>query len=334
MFSTLWDFSVEKFHRALKELFAFNLPGVLFNATECLRALQWAIWYHPLYCVIFGIVMLCLVSIFGGAICRIAALQFSRGEKPEITEAMRFSRRKFMNFAGTPLVPAVIIAIAAAIIFLIGLLSNIPLGLGELITAILIPVVLACGAVIAVVLAGTIAGLNLMFPAVAYDGSDGLEAVSRSFNYVLVRPWRLGLYTVSAIVYGAICYAFVRLFAFLVLWSGYQVLRMGAALDSAGGLPDKVAAIWAEPSFSQLAVYSSAAASRSESAAAVLVYLIVLVVVGLVVSFIISFYFSASTVIYALLRHMVDNTPIEEVYTEPDETRSQPGQVESQPIQS
>ena len=109
---------------------------------------------------------------------------------------------------------------------------------------------------------------------------------------------------------------------------------MGAALDSAGGLPDKVAAIWTEPSFSQLAVYSSAAASRSESAAAVLVYLIVLVVVGLVVSFIISFYFSASTVIYALLRNMVDNTPIEEVYTEPDETRSQPGQVESQPIQS
>jgi len=334
VFSTLWDFSVEKFHRALKDLFAFNLPGVLYNATECLRAIQWAIWYHPLYCAIFGVVMLCLVSIFGGAICRIAALQFSRGEKPEITEAIRYSRKKFMNFAGTPLVPAAIIAIAAAIIFSVGLLSNIPLGLGELITAVLIPIVLVCGAVIAIALAGTITGLNLMFPSVAYDGSDGLEAVSRSFNYVLVRPWRLGIYTLSAIVYGAICYAFVRFFAFLVLWSGYQVLRMGAALDSAGGLPDKVAAIWTEPSFAQLAVYSSAATGRTESAAAVLVYLVVLIVVGVVVSFIISFYYSASTVIYALLRHLVDNTPIDEVYTEPDETRSQPGQAESPPIQS
>jgi uncharacterized membrane protein YgaE (UPF0421/DUF939 family) len=82
-------------------------------------------------------------------------------------------------------------------------------------------------------------------------------------------------------------------------------------------------AIWPEPSFSQLAAYSAAAGNWSESIAAFLVYLFVLAIVGLVVSFIISFYFSASTVIYALMRNKVDNTALEEIYTEPEEARSE-----------
>jgi len=331
VFSTLWGFAHDKLHGALRSLFSLDMPGVLYNVLEYLQALLWAIRYHPLYCAIFGLITLCLVSIFGGAVCRIAALQFARGEKPGITEAIAFSRKKFTSFFTTPLVPAVIVILAGSIILLIGLAGNIPLGLGELIMGIFIPVVLTGGAVIAIALAGTLVGLNLMFPAVAYDNSDGLEAVSRSFNYVLVRPWRLGLYTIAAAVYGAICYVFVRFFAFLLLWSGYRVLRIGAFRDSAEGLPDKVSAIWTEPHFSRLAEYSTAAGSWSESIAAFLVYLFVLIIVGLVVSFIISFYFSASTVIYALLRNKVDNTPLGEVYTEPDQAGSQTNQTEEQP---
>ena len=250
VFSTMWGFSDDKFHGVLKEFFAFNLPGILRNVTEFLRAVKWAIQYHTIYCVIFGLVTLCLVSIAGGAICRIAALQFARDEKPGITEAMRFSIKRFASFFSTPFVPAAIIALASACISFMGLAANIPLGLGELIVGILMPLALLGGAIIAVVLVGTIAGFNLMFPAVAYDGSDGLDAVSRSFNYVYVRPWRMVFYTVAAFVYGAICYIFVRFFAFLLLWSTYRGLRLGAVLDSASGLPDKITAIWPEPSFS------------------------------------------------------------------------------------
>jgi hypothetical protein len=321
VFSTMWGFTVGKFHGALRELFAFNLPGIVYNLADCLRAITWAIRFHVIYCVIFGIIMLCLVSIAGGAICRIAALQFARDEKPGITEAFAFSTKRFASFFTAPLVPAAIISLVGACIFLLGVIGNIPLGLGELIVGISMPVALAGGAIIAVVVIGAIAGFNLMFPAVAYDVSDGLEAVSRSFNYVYVRPWRLGFYTVTAGVYGAIGYVFVRLFAFLLLWSTYHVLRLGVWLDSTRGLADKVMAIWPEPSFSQLAAYSAAAGNWSESVAAFLVYLFVLAIVGLVVSFIISFYFSASTIVYALMRNKVDNTALEEIYTEPEKSR-------------
>jgi hypothetical protein len=331
VFSTMWDLAVSKFHGALRELFALNLPGVWYNIAEYLRAVKWAIKYHAIYCVIFGVIKLCLVSIGGGAICRIAALQFARDEKPGITEALAFSVKRFASFFTTPLVPATIIILVGACIFFLGLIGNIPLGLGELIVGISMPVALAGGAITAAVLIGTIAGFNLMFPAVAYDGSDGLEAASRSFNYVYVRPWRLGFYTAAAVVYGAICYIFVRLFAFLLLWSTYRWLRLGVWLDSARGLSDKIIAIWPEPRLSQLAAYSAATGSWSESIAAFLVYLFVLVIVGLVVSFIISFYFSANTVIYALMRNKVDNTPLEEIYTEPEGTSAQPSEAEEPP---
>jgi uncharacterized membrane protein YgaE (UPF0421/DUF939 family) len=66
----------------------------------------------------------------------------------------------------------------------------------------------------------------------------------------------------------------------------------------------------------------------SEKVAAFLVYIFALVVIGLVVSFIISFYFSSNTIIYALIRNKVDNTPLEEIYTEPQEIKLQQTQQE------
>ena len=57
-------------------------------------------------------------------------------------------------------------------------------------------------------------------------------------------------------------------------------------------------------------------------------YLSTLVIVGLVASFIISFYFSSNTVIYAIMRNQVDDTPLEQIYTEAEETKGRPAKVE------
>jgi hypothetical protein len=328
VFTTLWHFGRDKFHGVLRNLFAFNLPGILDNVNEYLQALEWAVKVHPTYCVIFVVITLCIFSIFGGAICRIAALQFAREEKPGISEALRFSIQKFWSFFTTPLVPLGIGAIIWVLIFLIGILGNIPFGIGEVLVGIFMWFALLAGAIVSAVVIGTVAGFNLMFPAMAYDGSDSMDAVSRSFNYVYARPWRMGLYSFIAFIYGAICYVFVRFFAYLLLLLTYEGLRLGAGLDSARGLSDKVAAIWLKPTFHELLAYSTNTGSFSEKTAALLVYLSALVVIGLVVSFIISFYFSSNTIIYALIRNKVDNTPIEEIYTEPQEIKLQEAQQE------
>lgn len=327
VFSTLWKFGSSRFHEALNCLFAFNLPGVATNIAEYLKAIGWATRYHPLYCIIFVVIKLAVISITGGAICRIAALQFARGEKPGLTEALNFSTKKFISFSAAPLAPVAIIIFVGLFIFILGLIGNIP-RVGELIVGISMPLALIAGALMAVVSIGAIAGFNLMFPAVAYDGSDCFDAISRSFSYVYAKPWRMGFYTAIAAVYGAICYVFVRLFAFLLFWVTYRSLQFGLWADSAAKEANKLTAIWTEPTFMNLLEWP-AASNWSESVAAFLIYLSLLAVVGLVVSFVISFYFSANTIIYAALRNRVDNTALEDIFSYSDDVKTEPTAAES-----
>ena len=199
VFSTLWRFAAGRFHNALNCLFAFNIPGVFVNIAEYFKAVTWVVRYHLVYCVIFAVIKLVVMAIAGGAICRIAALQFARNEKPGLLEALRFSTNKFTSFVTAPLAPVGIIIFIGFFIFLLGLLGNIPWA-GELIMGIFMALALIAGALIAVVSIGAVAGFNLMFPAVAYDGSDCFDAISRAFSYVYAKPWRMIFYTAIAAV--------------------------------------------------------------------------------------------------------------------------------------
>ncbi|MHC4281784.1 MAG: hypothetical protein ACYSWZ_02245 [Planctomycetota bacterium] len=303
VFSTLWRFGSVKYHDALDRLFAFDLPDVAANIRDCFKAVTWAVKEHLLYCIIFFLIQLVVISIAGGAICRIAALQFAQDEKPGLTESVRFSINKFTSFVTAPFLPMVIIIIIGLFIFLLGLIGNIP-RVGELITAIFMFLALIAGAVIAVGSIGTIAGFSLMFPAVAYDGSDCLDAINRSFCYVFAKPWRMGFYTAIAAVYGSLCYIFVRFFAFLLLWCTHLFLQLG--------LNDKkLAAIWPGPTFTKLVDTPDWSTAN-----------------------IISFYFSANTIIYSLMRKKVDNTALDDVYSPFEDVDTEPvvfEQAETEP---
>lgn len=334
VYSTLWHFAATKFHGALNSLFAFNLPGVAENIAQYFKAVGWAFRYHFIYCIILFLIKLAVISIAGGSLCRIAALQFARGEKPGLTEALRFSTKKFLSFFTAPLVPAGIIIFIGVFVFLLGLIGNIPRA-GELIIGIFMPLALIAGAVITVVFIGAVAGFNLMLPAVAYDGSDCFDAISRSFSYVYSKPWRMGFYTAVAMVYGAICYVFVRFFAFLLLWSTRWFLLLGVWTENTSKETNKLTAIWPAPSFIDLLGSSEATtANWSELSAGFIVYLFLLVIVGLLVSFILSFYFSANTIIYSLMRNKVDDTAIEDIYAELEEAKTEPTTGASEPEES
>jgi hypothetical protein len=225
------------------------------------------------------------------------------------------------------LTPIGIIIVPVVFIFILGLIGNIP-WVGELIIGISMPLALIAGALITVVLIGMFAGFNLMFPAMAYDGSDCFDAISRSFSYVYAKPWRMGFYTTIAAVYGAISYTFVRLFAFILLFATHLFLELGTWVEIKD--VSKLTAIWPKPTLKKLLDYSDIVTTNwTESIAAFLVYLFLLAVVGLVVSFIISFYFSANTIIYSLMRYKVDNTALEDMYTYFDETEIEPTTTES-----
>lgn len=313
VFSSLMDLAFARFHGALSALFSLDAAGMVSEAAGYFRGICWALKYHFFYCLIFFVIKLAVISVAGGSLCRITALQFSRGEKPGLVESLRFSVKRFSSFFGAPLVPAGIIVFIGLFVFLLGLIGNIPC-VGELVIGIVMPAVLLGGALMAVILIGAVAGFNLMFPAIAYDGSDCFDSISRAFSYVYARPWRMCFYSLIAGVYGSICYLFVRFFAFLVLATSHSFLGLGVFVDNSQGV-DKLAAIWPAPTFMSLLGANPLAGNWAESFAAFLIHLFLLAVVGAIVAFVISFYFSANTIIYSLMRNRVDDTSLEEIYT-------------------
>ncbi|MHC4645287.1 MAG: hypothetical protein ACYTBJ_07280 [Planctomycetota bacterium] len=330
VFSTLWHFNRQRFNDALYSLFAFNISDVAKNIAQCSKAAAWAIRYHTIYSAIFALIKLTVIAIAGGAICRIAALQFGCGEKPGVVEALRFSITRFFSFFLAPLVLMVPIVILGLCVLALGALGNLGWGVGNLLMGIFILAALLAGALITVFLIGIAAGFNLMFPTIAYEGSDWLDGASRSFHYVYSKPWRMGFYMALAAVYGAICYVFARFFAFLLLFVTHVLLDIGLFWT-----PGKLARIWPKPTFlSLLAPGPDASMPWSEDFAAVLIYLCSLAVIGLLIAFIMSFYFSATTIIYALMRNRVDNTALEEIYQHSEEIETAPAtatQVETDP---
>ena len=332
VFSTLWHFTAQKFQDSVDSVFALDIPGVAKNIADNFKAVGWALRHHFVYCIIFFVIYLAVMSIAGGAICRLAALQFARGEKPGLTEALQFSTKRFTSFFAAPLTPIGIIIVPVVLIFVLGLICNIPWA-GELIIGISMPLALITGALITVVLIGMFAGFNLMFPAIAYDGSDCFDSISRSFSYVYAKPWEMGFYTTIAAVYGAISYTFVRLFVFILLFTTHLFLELGVLVEKEG--VSKLTAIWPKPELMKLISYKDVITNNwTESIGAFLIYLFILAVVGLVVSFIISFYFSANTIIYSLMRYKVDNTALEDMYTYFDETEIEQDTMESKTEQN
>lgn len=326
VFSTLWDFGTARFNHATVLLLkldtsniAANIFNVIANIWLCVEALVWALRYHPFYSVIYFSIVVCIICIAGGAVCRCAALEFARGEKPGLLEAVGFSCRKFKSLLAGPLLPIVLMLIFAFFVFLLGLIGNLP-RFGELIMGLGLPLAMFFGLFTVILLVGTLGGLSLMFPVIGYEGSNGPDAVSRSFMYVLSQPWWMIFYTFVAAIWGTISYLFVRFGVYLILIVTYVLVNLG--LSGTEG-SEKLARIWPRPDFYNLAGVQALPANWSEAVASFLINLTVLIFVGLVVAFVASFYFCASTVIYSLMRKKVDNVPADNVYLKLDEIRGE-----------
>ncbi len=329
IFATLLNHEIATFRAALEAVLAMNLglgvePPVGLKAAfiDAIGGIVWLVGAHWVYAVVFTILGLIVWSLFGGAICRIAALHAARDEKISFKQSLKFSGRKLLSFFSAPLIPIGLLVVLGAFVFLGGLLSAIPY-VGEIFAGLLWWLALLGGFVMVLVIIGTVAGFLLMFPTIAVEGSDSFDALSRSFSYVYSKPWRAAFYVLVSGVYGAICYLFVRLFAHLLLNVTHVVAGLGMNVDGSARLPEtvgKLEAIWTRTSLLEtgrfFGSFGQYPLNGSEKLACFLITIWTFIVVGAVVSFVISFFFSSSTMIYYLLRREVDATDIEDVYLE------------------
>lgn len=234
---------------------------------------------------------------------------------------MRFSTAKFLSFFSAPLIPLIIVLAIAVVMAIFGMVSLIPF-VGPIAVGVGFVLFLLGGFLITLVFFGWIGGSGLMYPTIAVEGSDSFDAISRSFSYLYARPWKLAFYAAVALLYGSICFIFVRFFIYVLLrvteratgaWAYARETASGVSPFSVMLPPQRgtqFLSYW--PNFFDL--------GPGQSIGALFIWLWVSLVVGMLGAFAISFYFSAGTIIYMLLRNDVDATELDDVYIDqPDE---------------
>lgn len=269
---------------------------------------------NSFYFTLLFVWFLLVWAVFGGAICRIAAIHVARDEVISPFRAMRFSLRAMPSFVAAPLIPVILIGVLGLLASVVGLPMYIPV-VGPILTGLLLILAIVLGILMTVLAVGAVAGSGLMYPTIAVEGSDAFDAVSRGLSHVFAAPWRMLFYSGVAVVHGALTYFFVRLCAFVLLALVHYFVGCFVFGD-AGRMWNQ---IWPGPKEYARLAYQPAwhTMGTSGDVAAGVVSLWVYLVIALVGAYVVSYYFSASTIIYLLMRRKVDATDMDAVYLEP-----------------
>lgn len=234
-----------------------------------------------------------LISIlFGGAISRMAAVDFALQSDLSIRQSLGFSCSRLTTMAGAPLIGCVGVAGCWAMNFCIGLFSNLPV-IGPAMTGIFWIVPLIIGILMTIVLIGILFGWPLMIAGICVDAGDAFDGFSRACSYVFNRP-----------LYGLVLTLLMVLYGTLLLWFVECFVRVSTDLTLAsvssgifGPWPWNPATDAPEGGFARDAVQFWMNGMALIPAA-----------------FVFSYFWTMVTIIYFLLRKREDATPLHEVW--------------------
>jgi hypothetical protein len=272
---------------------AWNVLGAPFQLMY--EAPSLANFTYLLCCALWSLLMW---GFFGGAITRLAAVAFARQENASLGQLAAFVSPRLSAYFVAPLFPILGTFLMAAFMALLGLLMRVEIGV--LLASIVWPVVLLGGFMMAFLLIGLFFGFPLMWGSISAEGTDAFGALSHSYSYVYQRPLKYLLYVVMAAIIGVPGW-------YLVSWFVYWIL----ALSQWGVSWGSGSALWP-------AIAGPESMGRIADTGAAIIGFWTNCLHTLAFGFIFSYFWSASTVIYFLLRRLVDATELDEVYM-PDE---------------
>ncbi|NOZ23405.1 MAG: hypothetical protein GXP25_20210 [Planctomycetes bacterium] len=286
-----------------------------------LKGIGWR--YHGVQKVIFllfvFVAALFIWSRFGVSICRIAAIEFAKDERIELSEARKFAKKKWGSLFWTPIVPLIGIAFFAACLILGGIIGCIPKGVGTFLVSLGFPLAILAGFIITLIVVGGVAGAALMFPAVSAEGTDAFDGISRAYSYVYTKPWRLLWYYLVAAVYGAVCIAFVYAFACLVVQATLTFGGFGMRQFSTSGRDGLKAISYFILHYGHFDMAHTTKLGFLGKVGVSIAGTFLTLVYCVAIGFAISYCFTASTIVYFLMRKAVDGTELTEIYTDEEE---------------
>lgn len=263
-------------------------------------------------------------AVFGGAITRMAAVQVARNEKIGLVEALRFVWVRKGSYLFASVAPLVFVAITVVLLALFGIGNWIPI-FAEFWDGLLWPLVLLAGLAMAVVLVGLV-GWPMIHATLSAEGSDSFDALSRSYSYVYQSPWHYLWYCLVSLAYGAVVVFFVGLMGSLMVYLGKWGVSQAPLTEYFHRDPSYMF-VWAPTSYqwrdlllqgSPLYVTSDYQPWNYIGLTLITFWLFLAFV--LMIGFSYSYFWSASTIIYLLMRRKVDDTDLDEVYLEEEES--------------
>jgi hypothetical protein len=299
-------------------------------------------WLNRFYLALVVLWTLATWAVFGGAITRMAAVQLARkNEKVGLTEALRFAWSRKVSYFTAPLAPLLFLGLLLFLCVVAGFFQWVLWWLADVLLVLLIvPGVLVIGLIMAVVLVGLI-GWPLMYCTISTEGSDSFDAISRSYSYVFQAAWSYLWYAAVALVYGVALVFFVGLMGSLMVylgkWGMSQTYAQNWGRNPAYLFADAPTSFgWRDlllqgsPDVESHDVMTRSGLIEKQYSypepmplnfriaaflSAIWLYLVFLLVIG----FGYSYFWTASAMIYLLMRRQVDDTDMEEIHLEEEE---------------
>lgn len=282
--------------------------------------------YLSLSLIIFG--LLAIWSVMGGAITRIASLDYAKGDKVGMKDSLGYCLKKFWSYFWAPVAPIVAATFFVLLNAIGGLVGQVKFL--EVLVALGFPLILLFSFLILFVAITGAVGSLLMIPTISADGSDAFDAMSRAYSYVLSKPINYVIYLVAAAGYGALCLIIAATVIDLLVQTSFITVGMGmgkkfdAMAGAVGGLSQPAGLVASYSFMTQVKMAFGPLSTKTMvfTASALLFYI---VVVKLVLwSIAAAFLGSAQTVLYLLMRRDVDGTEVADVYVEEVEEEIKP----------
>jgi hypothetical protein len=247
-----------------------------------------------------GLWALAVWSVCGGAVTRTVAVDLACGERVSWNKLVSFVATRFRAYFAAPLIPLLVVAAVTAGSALFGLLLRADWT--TVVAGLLWPCLLLAWAAMTLLLIGLLFGWPLMFPTISVEGMDSFDALSRSNNYTFHRPLHYLFYALVASLLGLLGWWLVSNLAATIIYLPFWAASWGSG----------------EPRITAIVQPASELSATGKLGAGIIwfwVFCVKLVALG----FLNSYFWTASTAIYYLLRRDVDATEMDEVYLEDDQ---------------
>lgn len=245
-------------------------------------------------------------SLLGGAIARIAAVQFAKRETITARSAVRYTSSRLVSYVGAPLLPLAFIGALWLMCLVIGLVGRIP-GIGTTIAGVLWFVPLLIGIALAVILLVIAVSWPLMIATISTEGTDAFDGLSRGYDFVLNRTWYALWLLLLTVVGGTIGILFVS----YVCQAGVHLAYWGTGWGLGSSNLTELAPSRFAISLTDPALIAPGAADSLGGAAA---NFWMRILAWLIDGFVVSYFWTAVTIMYFLLRLSLDAKPLDHVY--------------------